>query len=107
MDIINEYLKKNTKIIDIGFGPMPECPTPRIECFDGYSVSVQASVYAYCEPRETACWPYTSVELGFPTESDILIDEYAEDPDNLTETVYGRVPIEIVIDLINKHGGIV
>ena len=48
---------------------------------------------------------YESVELGFPSIEDELINEYAED-EPYTETVYGYVPIEIVEELINKHGGI-
>jgi hypothetical protein len=32
--------------------------------------------------------------------------EYAEDPDNPTNTVYGFVPIELVEQLIENHGGI-
>ena len=48
---------------------------------------------------------YESVELGYPSIEDELINEYAED-EPYTETVYGYVPIEIVEELINKHGGI-
>jgi len=49
---------------------------------------------------------YSSVELGYPSERDDLIMEYAEDQDNPTETVYGWVPIEVVEELLKKHGGI-
>ena len=47
------------------------------------------------------------MELGYPSEPDELIEEYAEDWDDLTDTVYGYVPIEIVDKLLEKHGGIV
>ena len=105
---------------------------PRIVCNDGYSVSVQASEHMYCEPRYTQWqnedgwqvingnyWlssntprnfetdhftPYESVELGYPSEADELIYDYAED-DNYTSTVYGCVPVKIVEQLIEKHGG--
>lgn len=36
-----------------------------------------------------------------------LIADYAVDPDDLTQTVYGYVPIEVVNKLIEKHGDIV
>lgn len=49
---------------------------------------------------------YESVELGYPSMEDELINEYAEDDSDYTKTVYGYVPIEIVEELINKHGGI-
>lgn len=79
---------------------------PRLCCNDGYSISVQASGFHYCEPRLNGVQDYESVELGYPSEEDELINEYAEDDLDYTETVYGYVPIEIVEELINKHGGI-
>lgn len=72
---------------------------------DGYSVSGQASEFHYCSPRLNGLQDYKSVELGFPSMEDELINEYAESMD-YTETVYGYVPIEIVEKLIEKHGGI-
>lgn len=30
---------------------------------------------------------------------------YAEDPEALTETVYGYVPVTLVEQIIEKHGG--
>lgn len=75
-----------------------------IICTDGFNVSVQASKHHYCSPREyDAEW--VSVELGFPSAADDLIQEYAETPDEPTETVYGYVPIDTVARLIIKHGG--
>ena len=78
---------------------------PRLFCNDGFSISVQASSFHYCRPRLDGVQNYESVELGFPSKEDELINEYAED-EPYTETVYGYVPIEIVEELINKHGGI-
>ena len=79
---------------------------PRLYCNDGFSISVQASAFHYCRPRLNGVQDYESVELGYPSEVDELIKEYAEDDLDYTETVYGYVPIEIVEELINKHGGI-
>lgn len=79
---------------------------PRLYCNDGYSISVQASGFHYCKPRLNGIHDYESVELGYPSEVDELIKEYAEDDLDYTETVYGYVPIEIVEEIINKHGGI-
>ena len=74
-------------------------------CEDGFTVSVQASGTNYCEPRDNS-GPYVSVELGFPSNPESLITPWAEDPDSLTNTVYGWVPSDIVLELITKHGGI-
>ena len=72
-----------------------------IVCADGYSVSIQANEYTYCMPRVTGAEHYTAVELGFPSEPDELINEYAEG------SIYPYVPARIVQQLIDKHGGIV
>lgn len=107
MDVVNEYLKKNAQFQHIpGFGDV-QLKYKRIVCNDGFSVSVQAFSAAYCLPREDKAWPYTHVELGYPSSGDELIEEYCEwlteDP---TDNVYGYVPIDIVNKLIEKHGGI-
>ena len=49
-----------------------------VKCLDGFTVSVQASSFNYCDPR-TDTGPYTSVELGYPSAADDLIMKYAED----------------------------
>lgn len=104
MDKVNEYLKRNSKFTTVMGRKIPKV-TKRIECNDGFSISVQANSYAYCTPREDGAWSYSEVELGFPSTFDDLIDEYAEEEGTL-ETVYGYVPIDIVNELIEKHGGI-
>ena len=79
---------------------------PRIECVDGTSLSVQAGRTHYCSPRDNN-GPWSKVEIGFPsiTPSDAIM-EYCEDSSDPTGTVYGYVPIELVCDFINDHGGI-
>lgn len=74
-------------------------------CADGFSMSVQASSTSYCSPRVNVAVRYSSVEVGFPSEEEPLLLEYAEDPDNPTGTVYGYVPVITVTNVIAKHGG--
>ena len=78
-----------------------------IVCSDGFSMSVQANEYAYCEPRHGDAKAYTHVEVGFPTEPEELLLDYAEDRDDPTGTVYGYVPVALVYDVIVKHGGVI
>lgn len=80
---------------------------PAVVCEDGFAVSIQASAAHYCTPRVNGAPRYETVELGFPSESDPLIFEYAEDPKYPTRTVYAQVPVEVVDTLIEKHGGVV
>ena len=80
---------------------------PHVVCADGYKVSIQAGNGLYSCPRENVL-EYTAVELGFPNIADELIMEYIECPDDEpTKTVYPYVPVDIVQQLMDKHGGIV
>lgn len=99
---VKEWLARPIKMRAIGVQEL----RPRLYCYDGYSISVQASEYHYCSPRLNGLQDYQSVELGFPSKEDELINEYAEDNPGSLNTVYGYVPIEIVEKLIEKHGGI-
>ena len=102
---LNEYLmsqrdENDPKVRDDYSFPLAK----RIECEDGFSLSVQASHGAYCSPR-TNLGPWDQVEVGFPSDVPTEIMNYAEQPENPTETVYGYVPIELVDALIAAHGG--
>ena len=86
---------------------------PVIKCKDGFTISVQASEFAYSIPREDfPCMDYTHVECGFPSSTPITeeLREYAEcvisDMD-YTNTVYPYTPTEIVQAELDAHGGIV
>lgn len=82
----------------------------RVFCKDGFSISIQASRGHYCEPRETFEGPYEKVELGYPNKFDPMIANYAEEGDDtrlFTRSVYPYVPIEVVDNLLEKHGGII
>lgn len=99
---IIEYLKKTYKVI----GFMQEV-RPRIICNDGFSMSVQAGYGLYSSPRcNLADGNYESVEIGFPNEEEELIKSYAENEENYTGTVYPYVPVKLVEEVIEKHGGI-
>lgn len=80
-------------------------PARAILCADGFMVSIQASSSHYCSPRAND-GPYSHFELGYPSEPDDLITEYAEDGERLTQTVYPMVPLQVVLDLVNRHGGV-
>ena len=79
----------------------------KVVCVDGFSMSVQANGTAYCTPRASEADFYEEVEVGFPNQEESLLAQHAEDPDDLTGTVYGWVPRMTVINVIAKHGGMV
>ena len=79
----------------------------QIVCADGFKMSVQAHAGAYCLPRMSGAPVYREVEVGFPSEPEEMLMKYAEEPDAPTQTVYGYVPVQVVTNVIAKHGGIV
>ena len=79
----------------------------RVVCADGASVSIQAGSGIYSTPRDNE-GPYTHVEAGFPSvEPPASWREYAENPNDLCDTVYGYMPYDCVDEFINVHGGLV
>lgn len=104
--MLNEYLMSQRDANDENVYNNNTFPlAKRITCKDGFSLSVQATHGAYCSPRQNI-GPWHSVEVGYPSAAPELIMSYAERPECPTETVYGYVPIELVEQLINQHGGI-
>lgn len=79
----------------------------RVVCKDGYSISIQAHEGAYCSPRQDGAECYSLVELGYPNQSDSLIDHLAETPDKPKKTIYGYVDVNTVYLLLTKHKGII
>ena len=79
----------------------------RIVCADGFSISVQAFDTSYCTPRQDE-GPHTHMEGGFPSvEPSQQLAVYAENRDDLCETVYPYVPREVFEREFALHGGIV
>ena len=113
---INEFIKKNLKVKVLNDDPlmkhiMTSSRLPHIVCEDGFSMSVQVGYSLYSTPKKVAK-RYSAVEIGFPSEPEELIKEYAEfapfdeDTTDYTDTVYPYVPVKIVDKVLKKHGGI-
>jgi len=79
---------------------------PCIECEDGFAMSVQASAFHYCTPRESE-GPWCNVEVGFPTARVDALMPWMEDwgDTDPTDAVYAYTPIEVVAQVIADHGG--
>lgn len=89
----------------VGKSVCTQCP--RVECKDGFTMSVQASEFHYCTPREyLEAGEYAAWEIGFPSEKEDLIMGWVEDHSNPTNTVYGYVPTAVIDAVIEKHGGL-
>ncbi len=116
---INEFIKKNLKVTypaeeySLMSHMMTSSRLPHIVCEDGFTMSVQVGYSLYSTPKKVAK-RYSAVEVGYPSEHEPLIEEYAEfipfgdedeEPD-YTDTVYPYVPVKIVDKVLKKHGGI-
>jgi len=82
--------------------------TKKISLNSGLSLSIQASEFHYCSPRESLgdYSLYDSFEVGFPSEEVELLKEYAEDED-FTNTVYACVPKDVILAVVESNGGVV
>ena len=101
---INEFIQKYRTVTNLVPG-MTTSRTPHVVCKDGFKMSVQAGQSLYSEPRDVADH-YEEAEVGFPSAEESLIARYADDEENLCDTVYGYVPCSIIDEVIEKHGGI-
>jgi hypothetical protein len=84
----------------------------RIVCADGHSISVQASVRHYSQPRDNRyenLWLYESVECGYPETPDgeVYSPEELEEYREHGSKVYPYTPIGVVAAFITAHGGAV
>ena len=82
---------------------------PPIRCADGFTFSVQASAHHYCHPRSND-GPWHAFEVGFPSTMEPMLMPYidTDDPDDAVPTncVYPSVPVDIVLLILDNHGGI-
>ena len=101
---INDFIQKYRKVKTLVPG-MTSSHTPHVICKDGFKMSVQAGQSLYSTPKDVAD-DYEEAEVGYPSTEETLLTTYAEDNDNLCDTVYGYVPCSIIDEVIEKHGGI-
>jgi len=101
---INEFIQKYRKVKTLVPG-MTSSHCPHVICNDGFEMSVQAGQSLYSDPKDDADH-YEEMEIGYPSEEEFLIARFADDEENLCDTVYGYVPCSIIDKVIEKHGGI-
>ena len=117
---INEFIKNNLKVTNLAKNIVPlmkhlttSSRLPQIVCVDGFTMSVQVG-FSLCSTPKKVAKRYSAVEIGFPSDHESLIEDYAEtfykddgeDVTDYTDTVYPYVPVKIVNKVLKKHGGI-
>lgn len=102
---VSDFLKVTCRVYKVGGVEMQDT-RPRIVCKDGFSISVQGGEALYSRPRKNLRdGAYKEVECGFPSQKEELLMKYAEDTSKPTETVYAYVPVSVVEQVLEKHGG--
>ena len=86
-----------TEPVNTPTGLAYKVPVDLVKCADGTTLSVQASEYHYCTPRNNK-GPYKKVEV-WCVSSEVTEFEYSE------ENPSAYVPIEDVVRFIDNHGG--
>ena len=88
--------------------PEPASCAPPLVCRDGFSMSVQASEYHYCSPRDNE-GPWMEFECGFPSRPVPELKEWKEEIGDRRdeECVFAYVPWVVLMLTIEKHGGCV
>lgn len=98
---VNEYLFiwKRFRVVSVGEVKIRwKEITPHLICADGFEMSVQASRCSYCVPDvDDSDW-YEAVEV-------MCKEDPAFEPFECGG-VYGQVPVDIVDQVIDRHGGI-
>ncbi len=116
---INKFIKNHLEVKVLYSGDdslmkqsMTSTRLPKIVCSDGFKMSVQVGYSLYSTPKKLAK-RYSEVEIGYPSEREPLIEEYAEcytseelNDIDFTNTVYPYVPVKLVNKVLKKHGGI-
>jgi hypothetical protein len=105
MDVLSAYVTRmREKAVE---GRLSHDQVPPLVCRDGLKLSVQASSYHYSAPRHHV-GPWTSMEIGFPSKPVPELREWRqdlEDDESDEDCVFGWVPVEKILETIEKHGG--
>ena len=81
---------------------------PRVYCNDGFSISIQICKMSYSGSENgirTFGIDWKLVEWGFPSQP-IDGEKYMSEDTETTTSVGGYVPVELMEELIEEHGGI-
>jgi hypothetical protein len=81
---------------------------PRVFCNDGFNISIQVNHGNYCASENgirSFGLDWKLVEWGFPSE-EIDAEKFNAEDTTTTGSVGAYVEIELMEELINKHGGI-
>lgn len=87
-------------------------PRPLVRCNDGFSLYISAGQNARSEPdvELSDTTRYEEVEVSYPSEADPVLKKFADEylylTGDLTDSVFPYMPVELVEEMLESHGGI-
>ena len=88
------------------FSPENEHRRMPVVCKDGLVLSVQASRFHYCTPRQDR-GPHTAFEVRVLSDHDEeLLAAYRSGDVPGTSPLFAWVPAQVIDEVIRKHGGL-
>lgn len=104
MSEILAFMQKNGRSLKSTFGST--VLFPNVLCKDGASFSIQASENHLCYPEETLggirILDYEALEVYTHGRAEELLEEFTTG-----HGICGRVPVELIDEILKSHGGIV
>ena len=93
---------------------MEDQKSSRITCRDGFTISIAVGKGIDCLEDSIGSKTYTNVECGFPNRIEPLLKVFAQENSTdmrtkkfFCKTVYPYVPATVVLEVIEKHGGMI
>ena len=99
---LTEWLQKTYKNCTLG-----SYLRPTVHCNDGFELDIQASEFHNCSPKKRLPYGgYKTLEVVSTSKPEDLLNSYCGRNKN-DNFYYNNIPVFIINDIINKHGGIV
>lgn len=99
---LTEWLQKTYKNCTLG-----SYLRPTVHCNDGFELDIQASEFHNCSPKKRLPYGgYKTLEIVSTSKPEDILNSYCGRNKN-DNFYYNNIPIFIINDIINKHGGII
>lgn len=94
------------KVTLINIQPFLSPDYPVIRCLNGFTCTINAGYGYRSEPKADRAKFYRKVEVAYLSMPYRPLKLYADNKKSYPNTSFSFVPLDIVISMINSHGGI-
>jgi len=99
-----EYLQRMEELIEYQ-GFVSTTILPSIETNNGLEIAIQAGELFCCSPRDNY-GPWELVEINYINRRIEKLTAYADDAENIEDTIYRWVPVDLIDEIVEENGGI-